>query len=80
MVSEVVNIEFAQAAIAEAEPHRRRFPNLACGTRPRARRPRGPLGAHSRQRPVREPLNPAGDAVLGIPFLAAKAAFLAASV
>jgi hypothetical protein len=28
---EAVVIELAQAVIAEAEPHRRRFPNLACG-------------------------------------------------
>jgi len=28
---EVVSMKFAQAVIVEAELHRRRFPNLACG-------------------------------------------------
>jgi hypothetical protein len=28
---EVVSMKFAQAVIAEAEPHRRRLPNFACG-------------------------------------------------
>jgi hypothetical protein len=33
-------IKFAQAVIAEAEPHRRRFPNFACGRLSRLPAPR----------------------------------------
>src|SRR5215831_17217618 len=33
----------AQAVIAEAEPHRRRFPNFACGRLSRSPAPRWPL-------------------------------------
>src|SRR5215472_14036103 len=40
---EAVTIKIAQAVIAEAEPHRRRFPNFACGRSSRSPAPRWPL-------------------------------------
>ena len=46
--------KLAQAVIAEAEPHRRRFPNFACEGRSSRTHTREDLyEAHSRPRPVR---------------------------
>ena len=38
-----LDIKIAQAVIVEAEPHRRRFPNFACGRSLRLPAPRWPL-------------------------------------
>ena len=62
----VVN-KIAQAVIVEAEPHRRRFPNFACGrlvaiTSP-ATAPTGRTPASGRSG---ETETPAGDAALGM--------------
>jgi len=64
---EAVSIKIAQAVIAEAEPHRRRFPNFACGGRSSRTHSREDLyEAHSGPRPVRGRARPAGDAALGM--------------
>jgi hypothetical protein len=65
---EAVVIKIAQAVIAEAEPHRRRFPNFACGRSSRTHSREDLYGAHFRQRPVRG-RDPAGAAALGIVVL-----------
>jgi hypothetical protein len=61
-----VSIEFAQVAIAEAEPHRRRFPQPRLRKASLAVRDGLFMGRTSRQRPVRDPLKPADVAALGI--------------
>jgi hypothetical protein len=61
---EAVTFGFAQAASAEAEPHRPQSPRTS-SAEGLAQSLKVLHGAHSRQRSVREPLNPAGDAAMG---------------
>jgi hypothetical protein len=63
--------KFAQAVIAEAEPHRRRFPNFCLRKVLAIHQLRdGLYGVYSHQRPVRGRARPpAGDAALGIVVL-----------
>jgi len=64
---EAVVIMIAQAVIAEAEPHRRRFPNFACG---RSSRLTSPAMAFTERTPASgrsgEERDSAGDAALGM--------------
>ena len=67
-------MKFAQAVNVEAELHRRRFPNLACGGSAFTAR-EDPYGAYSRQQPVRDRASPAGTTALGMPSIVYMTAF-----